>query len=46
MNKHGVLLTILNLTLLEKIRKAIVVMPKYNEFYDLRILEPIEALLS
>ena len=30
------------LTLLEKIRKAIVVMPKYNEFYDLRILNQLK----
>lgn len=31
-----------NLTLLEKIRKVIVVVPKHNEFYDLRILEQLE----
>ena len=30
------------LTLLEKISKVIVVMPKYNEFYDLRILEQLK----
>lgn len=30
------------LTLSEKIRKAIVVLPKYNEFYDLRILEQLK----
>jgi len=30
------------LTLIEKIRKAIVVLPKYNEFYDLRILEQLK----
>lgn len=30
------------LTLLEKIRKVIVVVPKHNEFYDLRILEQLE----
>lgn len=30
------------LTLLEKIRKTIVVVPKYNDFYDLRILEQLE----
>ncbi|MFJ7936678.1 TetR/AcrR family transcriptional regulator [Sporosarcina sp. NPDC096371] len=30
------------LTLLEKIRKAIIVLPKYNEFYDLRILEQLK----
>ncbi|MER2090329.1 MAG: TetR/AcrR family transcriptional regulator [Sporosarcina sp.] len=31
-----------DLTLTEKIRKAIVVIPKYNEFYDLRILEQLK----
>lgn len=30
------------LTLPEKIKKAIVVLPKYNEFYDLRILEQLK----
>ena len=30
------------LTLLEKIRQAIVVIPSYNEFYDLRILEQLK----
>lgn len=30
------------LTLLEKIRKVIVVVPEYNEFYDLRILEQLK----
>ncbi|WP_342513149.1 TetR/AcrR family transcriptional regulator [Sporosarcina sp. FSL K6-1522] len=30
------------LTLLEKIRKTIVVVPKYNDFYDLRILEQLK----
>ncbi|MFJ7954251.1 TetR/AcrR family transcriptional regulator [Lysinibacillus sp. NPDC096418] len=29
-------------TLAEKIKKAIVVLPKYNEFYDLRILEQLK----
>lgn len=29
-------------TLVEKIRKVIVVMPKYNEFYDNRILEQLK----
>ncbi|WP_210467910.1 TetR/AcrR family transcriptional regulator [Sporosarcina sp. 6E9] len=29
-------------TLVEKIRKAIVVMPKHNEFYDTRILEQLK----
>lgn len=31
-----------SLTLLEKIRKIIVVVPKHNDFYDLRILEQLE----
>lgn len=31
-----------NLTLLEKIRQVIIVVPKHNEFYDLRILEQLE----
>lgn len=38
-------LVILNnteLTLLEKIRQTIVVVPKHNDFYDLRILEQLE----
>lgn len=30
------------LTLLEKIRKVIVVVPEYNDFYDLRILEQLK----
>ena len=30
------------LTLPEKIKKTIVVLPKYNEFYDLRILEQLK----
>lgn len=30
------------LTLLEKIRKVIVVVPQYNDFYDLRILEQLK----
>ena len=30
------------LTLAEKIKKTIVVLPKYNEFYDLRILEQLK----
>lgn len=30
------------LTLPEKIKKAIVVLPKFNEFYDLRILEQLK----
>ncbi len=30
------------LTLVDKIRKAVVVLPKYNEFYDLRILEQLK----
>ena len=29
-------------TLVEKIRKTIIVMPKYNEFYDIRILEQLK----
>ncbi|MHA6260242.1 TetR/AcrR family transcriptional regulator [Sporosarcina sp. CAU 1771] len=31
-----------DLTLVEKIRKTIVVVPKHNEFYDLRILEQLK----
>ena len=31
-----------NLTLLEKIRKVIVVVPEHNDFYDLRILEQLK----
>lgn len=31
-----------DLTLLEKIRKTIIVVPKHNEFYDLRILEQLK----
>lgn len=31
-----------NLTLLEKIKKAITVVPKYDEFYDLQILEQMK----
>lgn len=30
------------LTLIEKIRKTIVVIPKYNEFYDIHILEQLK----
>lgn len=30
------------LTLIEKIRNVIIVIPKHNEFYDLRILEQLE----
>lgn len=31
-----------NLTLVEKIRQTIVVVPKYNDFYDLRILAQLQ----
>lgn len=31
-----------NLSLLEKIRRTIIVVPKHNDFYDLRILEQLE----
>lgn len=31
-----------NLSLLEKIRQTIVVVPKHNDFYDLRILDQLE----
>lgn len=36
------ILTNSDLTLLEKIRKVIVVVPEHNDFYDLRILEQLK----